>query len=199
MEPTKRDLLLPALAQAFVEVGYRRATTAELARRCQVQENVLYRIWPDKLSIFADAIDYVTSSNLRVWRKVLAEAPPGEPPLERLLHYESSHLGEFRNYRIVFSALAETQEPQIREALQRMYHRIHCFFLELLAAHAPVQALRGEGMCLAWGVMGVGTMLTILAELGMMTGTERREVLETVVGPLIGATGRSVDLQGEEP
>ena len=37
----KRRELLPVIARAFAELGYRRATTAELARRCGVRENIL--------------------------------------------------------------------------------------------------------------------------------------------------------------
>ena len=55
----KRDELLPAMAQTFTELGYRRTTTAELSRRCRVQENILYRLWPSKKGMFLAAIDFV--------------------------------------------------------------------------------------------------------------------------------------------
>lgn len=37
--PEKRRELLPTVARAFAELGYRRATTAELARRCGVPDH----------------------------------------------------------------------------------------------------------------------------------------------------------------
>lgn len=43
--------LLPLLAQAFSDLGYRRATTASIARRCEVRENILYRRWNDKAAM----------------------------------------------------------------------------------------------------------------------------------------------------
>ena len=42
--PDRRRELAPVLARAFAELGYRRATTAELAERCGVQEKALYRL-----------------------------------------------------------------------------------------------------------------------------------------------------------
>ena len=42
--PEKIKELLPVVARAFAELGYRRTTTADLARRCGVRENVLYRL-----------------------------------------------------------------------------------------------------------------------------------------------------------
>ena len=44
----KRRELLPIVARAFADLGYRRTTTAALAGSCGVQENILYRLWPDK-------------------------------------------------------------------------------------------------------------------------------------------------------
>jgi AcrR family transcriptional regulator len=55
----KRQALLPILAEAFAEVGSRKATTAELARRCGVQETILYRLWVDKRAMFLASIDRI--------------------------------------------------------------------------------------------------------------------------------------------
>ena len=40
----RRRELAPLLARAFAELGYRRATTAELAVRCGVQEKALVEV-----------------------------------------------------------------------------------------------------------------------------------------------------------
>ena len=55
----RRRELIPVIARAFTELGYRRSTTAELARRCEVQENILYRLWPDKRAMFIAAIEHM--------------------------------------------------------------------------------------------------------------------------------------------
>ena len=38
----RRRELMPHIARAFAELGYRRTTTSELGRRCRVRENILY-------------------------------------------------------------------------------------------------------------------------------------------------------------
>ncbi len=95
----KRQALLPVVARAFSELGYRRATTAQLAQRCGVQENILYRLWPDKKAMFLAAIDFVYEFSERTWLNLLQEpgragesllpdvlakdgdgAPGGDPP-----------------------------------------------------------------------------------------------------------------------
>jgi AcrR family transcriptional regulator len=181
--PGRRGLLLPVIASVFAEVGYRGATTALLARRCQVQETILYRIWPDKQSMFVDAIDFVADHTIEIYGEVLKPNLEGDP-LDLLLSYESSHLGEFKNYRIVFSALAETQTKEIREALQRLYSRLHAYFVEQIARSEMSRGVELDASKMAWAVMGLGTMMTIVGELGLMTDRQRENTLVCVVESL---------------
>ena len=87
----RRCEFIPVLAHAFAELGYRRATTAELAKRCGVRENILYRLWPDKRGMFVAALDHVYQSSERTWDELLASASGTGSPAERILEYESSH------------------------------------------------------------------------------------------------------------
>ena len=61
------------LAQAFADLGYRRATTAELAERCGLRENQLYRLWPNKKAMFLASIDYLYEFSAEKWRALLAQ------------------------------------------------------------------------------------------------------------------------------
>ena len=63
----RRRKLLPLIADAFRELGYRRTTTAKLARRCRVQEQILYRLWKNKKTMFTEAIDYLRRSTESIW------------------------------------------------------------------------------------------------------------------------------------
>lgn len=40
----RRKEFMPKVAAAFIELGYRGTTSAQLARRCGVRENVRYRV-----------------------------------------------------------------------------------------------------------------------------------------------------------
>ncbi|MFO0984918.1 MAG: TetR/AcrR family transcriptional regulator [Planctomycetota bacterium] len=86
----KRRELLPILVRAFAELGFRRATTAELASRCGVQENILYRLFEDKKQMFVAAIDYVYEHSLRVWREILQGDARGSSAAQRLLDTRAS-------------------------------------------------------------------------------------------------------------
>lgn len=131
---SRRSDLIPVVARAFAELGFRRATTAELAKRCGVQETILYRLWPDKRSMFIAAIDHVYEVAALAWSKVLASKGQGTSA-ERLLAYEAKHLGEFGYVRIVFAGLMEADDPQIRRALATMYRRYEAFVAEQVRIH----------------------------------------------------------------
>src|SRR5262245_12322326 len=108
----KRKELLPTIARAFADLGYRRVTTAELAERCGFMENVLYRLWRDKKAMFIASIDWVYERATVAWKDAMAKDAPGTPA-ERMLAYESKHIGEFGHMRIIFAGLSETDDPEI--------------------------------------------------------------------------------------
>ena len=146
----KRRELLPIVARAFAERGYRRTTTAELAERCGVQENILYRLWPDKKAMFIAAIGYVYDLSVAIWSRLLKEADGKQTAAERLLAYEAEHLGEFGHSRIVFAGLSETDDPDIQAALA------------------------------AWAVVGLGTVASISRELGLLSDRQRRRLMAEI-------------------
>jgi AcrR family transcriptional regulator len=176
----RRAELLPIVARAFAEHGYRRTTTAELARRCGVRENILYRLWPDKKAMFIAAIQYVYELSEATWERLLREAADGSPA-ERLLAYESAHHGEFGHYRIVFAGLSEADDPDIRQALAGMYRRFQRFLERQIAAHRGRTAGHAPAAGLsAWGVIGVGTVANIARELGLISKRQRARLIAEI-------------------
>lgn len=178
----KRAEFLPIVAKAFAELGYRRATTAELAERCGVQQNILYRIWPDKRAMFVAAIGYVFDHAAGIWTRVLdAEATRGErgTTASRLLAYESENIGQFGNHRIIFAGLNETDDPEIRAALSRMYARYQRFVRDHVVDHraARGKAATDEAEMIAWAIIGLGTVTTISRELGLQDAASRQRTM----------------------
>jgi AcrR family transcriptional regulator len=178
----KRRELIPIVARAFAELGYRRTTTAELARRCGVRENILYRLWPDKKAMFIGAIGYVYESSVAIWARVLAEDDGQQTAAERLLAYEAEHYGEFGHYRIIFAGLSETDDPEIRAALADMYQRYQRFLREQIGAHRAQRpdATPPDLVLAAWAVVGLGTVASIGRELGLLGDRQRRRLIADV-------------------
>ncbi len=180
----KRRELLPIVARTFAELGYRRTTTAELAARCGVQENILYRLWPDKKAMFIATIGYVYDLSVAIWGRLLVDKGTAA---KRLLEYEAGHHGEFGHYRIVFAGLSETDDPDIRAALADMYQRYQRFVREQIVAHRSQRSTTAmpDAALAAWAVIGLGTVANIGREFGLLSDRQRRRLIAEIGGLLL--------------
>lgn len=178
----QRTALLPIVARTFADLGYRRTTTAELAERCGVKQNILYRLWPDKKAMFIAAIDYVYDLSVAIWEKVLSEGHTQQTGAERLLEYEAKHHGEFGHYRIVFAGLSETDDADIRKALVDMYQRYQRFVRQQIVAHQHQRQTntQTEAGLAAWALIGLGTVVSIGRELGLLRDSHRRKLMGAI-------------------
>lgn len=192
LQAEKRTEFLPLIARAFTELGYRRATTAQLADRCGVQENILYRLWPDKKAMFLAAIDYVFDLSEQTWMRLLEQDADGESGARKLLAYESLHHGQFGHYRIIFTGLGEIDDPDIRDALRRMFSRFHRFLHAQIVAHRR-QGGRPDapsGELAAWAAIGLGTVANIARELGLFNDEQRQRLIATIGRELLDGDPR---------
>jgi AcrR family transcriptional regulator len=177
----KREALLPVLAEAFATVGYRRATTAELARRCGVQETILYRLWSDKKAMFLASIDHVFERSLSIWDALL-EARGKGTGAERILSHEAVHHGEFGLYRVLFTGLDEVDDDEVREHLRATYRRFQRYVRDRIVEHRAARGIE-DGVdpdAAAWAILGLGTISSIGREVGLLTTAARRNLLAEV-------------------
>ena len=181
--------LLPIVCQVFSELGYRRTTTAELAQRCEVRENILYRLWPDKKAMFLAAIDDIFRSRSEKWNEILADRPGPANAVERIIEYESHHQGESGFYRIVFTALTEADDDDIRVALVGMYKRFHqlvCRQIQTGHGSGDLESGLPTEMA-AWGLLGLATIANIIRELKLLPPRQRERMFAAVAKCLVSA------------
>ncbi|MBZ5738075.1 TetR/AcrR family transcriptional regulator [Nocardioides mangrovi] len=81
-QPSPRDGYLDAARDCILDVGWRRTTLTEVARRAGVSRMTIYRAWPDMPTLLGDLMT-------REWGGVvadsLAEEDPALPTVERLV------------------------------------------------------------------------------------------------------------------
>lgn len=184
----RRAELIPVLAQAFADLGYRRATTASLAERCGLRENQLYRLWPSKKAMFVASIDYLFEHTASKWRELLT-TDDGRPPAERILTLEGEHRGETGLHRITFAGLNEANDPEVRDALCRMFQKFHTFIMEQVQAQRDGASGSGqpdEAMT-AWGVIGLGMMANITQELQLLNRDNQSRMVNEVGMQMLNA------------
>jgi AcrR family transcriptional regulator len=177
--------MVPVIAGAFAAMGYRRATSAELARCCGVRENILYRLWPDKKAMFIAAIDFVYEQAEATWANLLAQTKGPAGAARLLLKHESEHYGESGLHRIILAGIGEADDPEIGAALRRMYGRFHRFIRQRIAAHRGDAPLAPDASLSAWGIIGLGVLADIGHELRILTKRDRRCLFVEVGGILL--------------
>lgn len=188
----QRRELLPIVCRTFSELGYQRTTTAELARRCEVRENILYRLWADKKGMFLAAIGDLFKRRAATWNELLADRPSAAEAVARLAAFEAKHQGEFGFHRIVFTALAEADDAEIRAALVGMYRSFQKLVRKQVEAGRGGKADRASagGSDLkaddaAWALLGLATISNIVRELDLLPARGRERMFAAVARHLV--------------
>ncbi len=186
----RRRELLPLLAAAFGELGYRRATTAQLAERCKVQENILYRLWPDKKAIFIAALDYLFQRRMDKWKAEIDETSAAASSIKRLVEMTSHDLGEDGLYRVIFAALNETEDVDVKQALQRLYRRYQARVDSELVRYNELSGSSQAAECgdTAWALISLVSFMNISIDLELMDSRERKRLFSTMAFKLINGT-----------
>jgi len=179
----RRAAFRPILARAFVELGYRRATTAALAAACGVRENVLFRLWPDKKAMFLDAIDHVFQTSAVRWAAIAAGDDP--QAAAKLLAFEAEHQGELGMYRIIFAGLTETDDADIRRALAQVFARFQAVIADHVSRHRKDGASTMTPAASAWGIIGVGLVSSVMRELQLLGEADRAVFFRAAGGLLL--------------
>ena len=175
----RRKDFLPRLAEAFSDLGYRRATTSHLAELFGVEENVLYRVWPSKKAMFLDAIEYVYQVTIETWEKVLSDDKDRTTAAERILEYQAKNHGQMKLYRIIYAGLSETDDADVRSALRRLYKRFNQYIVRLLEEHRPEKSVDlPDTETVAWAIIGLGAIVDLQRELGITSMEKRRRLLK---------------------
>jgi AcrR family transcriptional regulator len=80
--PSPRDAYLDAARDCILDVGWRRTTLTEVARRAGVSRMTIYRTWTDMPQLLSDLM---TREWAGVVADALAEEDPDTPTVERLI------------------------------------------------------------------------------------------------------------------
>ncbi|MGA2259470.1 MAG: TetR/AcrR family transcriptional regulator [Thermoguttaceae bacterium] len=188
----QRKRLLPIVCQVFNQLGYQRTTTAELAQRCKVRENILYRLWRDKKAMFLAATDDIFQRRAERWEQILAERPAPEQATEAMVAYEAKHQGDFGFYRVVFTALVEADDPEICKAIAGMYRHFHERICKLIETNrdgdTSPAALPADAT--AWAMIGVATVSNIIRKLELLRPRQREEMFARTAKYLVRGDSR---------
>ncbi|MCE2924947.1 MAG: TetR/AcrR family transcriptional regulator [Phycisphaeraceae bacterium] len=201
----RKAQLLDTAARVFAKRGYAGATTAELAEAAGVSEPIIYRHFKSKKDLFIALVDLTGQDTLSLWEHELASAPTPSARLERLIKTNPmlAESGRLR-YSVIIAAMAEVEEPEVRQALQRHLETLHAFIAREVrrAQEAGVVSKRFSPELSAWMLIEIAIGFGALAGLGMSkhghdsTGTAVDEVITAVM--LRGGIGQGPTAKHEQ-
>ena len=188
----RRRELLPLIADSFSELGYHRATTAELAARCGVQEPILYRLWPEKKAMFLASIEYLFWRRMDKWKSTINEGAGKNSRASQLIELTARDLGEQGLYRIIFAALSETDDPEVKQVLKRLYKGYHDRVRMEIAKHREQYGVQdvAEDDETAWALIGLVAFMNIALDLKLMSTTKREQFFSTMASWLLNGKPR---------
>lgn len=191
----RREQLLSCALEQFCRHGYARSTTSELARAAGVTEPVIYRHFESKKHLFVELIRRTGERTIRAWEEALAGAEDPAQRLLRLLGENPMVTGEMRQtYRVIFQAVAETDDPDIRRVVAEHVHRLHTFLVRELTLAREQHKIAGRfsPAIIAWLLINTGLGYGMLDALGVpghgvdASGAQAKDVIARM---LLGKVG----------
>lgn len=173
----RRDVVDAALA-VFATTSYARATTAGIAREAGVSEPILYRHFPSKKALFLACLDASWERLHAAWLAALDAAAGPEEWLEATSGATIALVdrGTVLPPTLWLQALAEADDPEIREAVARVVGEVHEVVrstLEMLQGAGAVHPAR-DAEAEAWIVVGGLLLQTFAARVGDVLGPDVR-------------------------
>lgn len=122
---SRRADIVSAAIEVFAEIGYFRATTAQVAERASISQPYVYRFFT-KESLLVAALDVSHQRILEAFQRVVESAAPELLEIGFIRAYEEI-MGSHRN-EILLQMQAQTiQDASIRSAMQQGMGRIKQF------------------------------------------------------------------------
>ncbi|GEN07940.1 transcriptional regulator, TetR family [Myxococcus fulvus] len=119
----RRGTVLRTAIQAFAARGYYGTTTTEVAKAAGISQAYLYRLFPDKESLFVAVIDHCAARMRESMADGVAKARSREPEVVLAAMNESYArlIADQDLLRVLLHANCAASEPPIREAIRDCY------------------------------------------------------------------------------
>jgi len=119
----RRSEIISAAIEVFAEVGYYRATTAQVAERASISQPYVFRFFSTKEHLLLSALEVSWSRVIESFRKVVETTPP--ELLEATLIREYENIQAMHQNEILLQMQAQTmRENAIQETMRGGYKEV---------------------------------------------------------------------------
>lgn len=145
----RRSTVLRTAIQAFAARGYYGTATTEVAKAAGISQSYLYRLFPDKESLFVAVIEHCATRMRDSMAEGVAKAKSREP--EAVLAAMQSAYAQLIDdqdlLRVLMHANCAASEPPIREAIRYCYAKqVEYVRSASGASDAQIRALVADGL-----------------------------------------------------
>jgi AcrR family transcriptional regulator len=116
----RRDRVDAVAVEVFSERGFYATTTTEVATAAGISQSYLYKLYPDKTSLFIAALDHGSDRLAALVSRRLRSDPDAQRALGSAVDEIAA---DWSLMRFLIHAVCASTEPAIREAVQRCYAR----------------------------------------------------------------------------
>jgi AcrR family transcriptional regulator len=131
--PRRRKVLLDAAERLIARQGFRRTTTASLARAAGVSEPILYRHFRNKEDLFHALLREISGRTMRGLEEALRGAAGPREKLARLaLSFPAVGRKLARTYRVMLAGIGECDRAGTRGILRAHFESYAAFLSDIL-------------------------------------------------------------------
>jgi len=147
----KADIISAAI-EVFAEIGYFRATTAQVAERAKISQPYIFRFFSTKEALLLTALEVSWTRVLDSFRKVVESASSEQLETGLIRAYEDI-LNSYKNEVLLQMQAQTIQEESIRETMRNGYGEVRQMVLDAFRAAGIPKAEERTMLFLARGVL----------------------------------------------
>jgi AcrR family transcriptional regulator len=172
----RRRQIIESAREVFASQGYARVGTADLAKAAGISEPALYRHFAGKKELFLETIRSTGPRLLNIWEEISADYDDPIDTLRAIGSYYYDHLeSHAANMKLQWRAMAEADDPEIRDALRENFDGLVTFIAETLEEGKTRGAVRQDvdSRMAAWNYLANGMMMDLMHILGFADEMDR--------------------------
>ena len=151
MVDRKSDIISAAIA-VFAEIGYYRATTAQVAQRAEISQPYIFKFFATKEALLLTALEVSWTRVVDSFRKVVESAVPAQLESGLIEAYEEI-LATYQNEVLLQMQAQTIREASIQEAMRSGYGEVRQMVLEAFRAAGIPNAEERTMLFLARGLL----------------------------------------------
>ncbi|UVI33361.1 TetR/AcrR family transcriptional regulator [Paenibacillus spongiae] len=147
----KSDIISAAI-EVFAEIGYFRATTAQVAERAKISQPYVFRFFKTKEALLLTALEVSWTRVIDSFRKVMESTPEEQLETELVRAYEDI-LDTYQNEMLLQMQAQTIREESIREVMRNGFGEVRQMVLDAYRAAGIPNAEERTLIFLARGML----------------------------------------------